>query len=670
MSTETPSKRRQDRRRRKKNNHTHHDHQPQYEPDEDQPQPPVLDDEPIHSIPIPKRGSSLPSDPHVRMAMYVAMAHAGLALSLAILFGVVKLLQGYWRPIQWAILCSMPLREFHTALVTFWSHSLHLGLLDTVIAVPFAALRATTASLIDSHAAFLRLFRHPKSRRRKKFGFFKLVQWLISFALFVTVNETTGFVPVMAFAMACFIGYSLVCRTINNTRFTTTLSAISSVQRRGSKKFRVRNNSSLLGKLSRYITCLFLNRLKTTVGIGLILFMILGSVFGLLFFSYKIAMEGKDAVISLKAHLEENNYAERIGLMKWMDDNNIPELIDSYTVKFYETVSQNIDSVAEYYNVTEVVDSVRSYLASRSQTPIKSTASSVAQEEKVQPLSTKFDGIKSKLSNREWNVIYMDVDGIFREFISLITREDLMEKMKAFFLQSLDVSRQVLASGTMVLSGGVNLIFFMAVSILSGAAGLLNFISGFMVFLWLLYYLITTDSGGVMDHVLGMLPLSSFTRARCARVLDHAVSSVLLAAAKVTFFQGCLTYLLFRFYRIHFLYTSTFLAIMSAVLPITPTWLSSIPAAAQLVMEVRYIEAVLLTAVHQILLDYGTTAIQDEIPGQNAYLTGLSILGGIALFPSVLEGAIMGPLLMTVMIALKNLYVEFVLASGNENQPH
>lgn len=418
----------------------------------------------------------------------------------------------------------------------------------------------------------------------------------------------------------------------------TTLSAISSV-RRGSRKFRMRNNTtsnSLLGKVSKYITNLFLKRLKTTVGIGLIMFMILGSVFGLLFLAYKIAMEGKDAVFSLKAHLEENNYAERIGLMKWMDENNIPELIDSYTVKFYGSVSQNVDSLAEYYNVTEIVDSVRSFLASRSKTQLKS-GNAVVQEENFQPSSTKLDGFMSKLSNREWKVIYMDVDGVFREFISVIAREDLMEKMKAFFLQSLDVSRQVLASGTMVLSGGVNLIFFMAVSILSGAAGLLNFISGFMVFLWLLYYLITTDSGGVMDHVLGMLPLSNFTRARCARVLDQAVSSVLLAAAKVTFFQGCLTYLLFRFYRIHFLYTSTFLAIMSAVLPITPSWISSIPAAAQLAMEARYIEAVMLTAIHQLLLDYGTTAIQDEIPGQNAYLTGLSILGGIALFPSVLE---------------------------------
>lgn len=38
-------------------------------------------------------------------------------------------------------------------------------------------------------------------------------------------------------------------------------------------------------------------------------------------------------------------------------------------------------------------------------------------------------------------------------------------------------------------------------------------------------------------------------------------------------------------------------------------------------------------------------------------------INGYVLF---VQGAIMGPLLMTVMIAVKNLYVEFVLASAKE----
>ncbi|KAJ7974637.1 Transmembrane protein [Quillaja saponaria] len=599
-----------------------------------------------------RRKSPLPSDPHIRIAMYVAMAHGGLALSLALLFGVAKLMQNFWRPIQWAILCSIPLRELHTALVSFWSHSLNLGLFETLTAIPIWALNVTTSSLMDSQSAFLRLLRYRPSVCKKTIGFSKLMQWLISFGLFIVLYERIGLMSIPTFVFTCFIGYVSGFGRITIKR----LSSISS------RKFR--SNSSSFGlKISRYLTSVMLNRLKTMVGIGLITFMLVGSVLGLIFFSYKIAMEGKVAVISLKVHLDENNYAERIGLKNWMDENQMPEMIDSYATKLYETVSQNVDSLAVYYNVTEIVDGVRQYLVSPSQT---SVISSVSEKVNTKPLSERLNDIQSNVRDGEWKVIYRDVNGVFREFLSVITREDLLEKIKSFLLQSLDVSKRLVASSTMVLASGANIVFFMTVSIVSGAAGLLNFISGLMVFLWLLYYLITTDSGGVTDHVLGMLPLSKSTRVRCAQVLDHAVSSVLLSAAKVIFFQGCFTYLLFRFYRIHFLYMSTFLALMSAALPITPAWLSSIPAAAQLAMESRYIEAVLLTIVHQILLDYGTIAIQDEIPGQNAYLTGLSILGGIALFPSALEGAIMGPLLMTVMIALKNLYVEFVLGSSDE----
>lgn len=396
-----------------------------------------------------------------------------------------------------------------------------------------------------------------------------------------------------------------------------------------------RNQSSFSLKISGYLISIILNRLKTIVGIGLIMSMIVGSVLGIVLISYKIAMEGKDAVISLKVHLLENDYAERIGLKKWMDENHVPELIDSYATKVSETVLQNIDSLAAYYNATEIVDGVRKYLISPSRSSVKS---SVPMHVRVRPLTQKLSNIQSRIRKGEWKMIYVDIDGLFWEFVSLIAREGLMENLKGFLLESLNLSKRLLTSSTIILSGGANILLFMTVSIVSGAAGLVNFISELMVFLWLLYYLMTSDSGGVMEHALDMVPISESTRVRCAQVLDHAVSSVLVATAKLTFFQGCLTYLLFRFYRIHFLYTSTSLALLSAILPITPApLLASIPAAAQLAMEARYIEAILLTIIHQILLEYGSNAIQDEIPGHNAYLTGLSILGGIAVFPSSLE---------------------------------
>ncbi|XVE84036.1 hypothetical protein DITRI_Ditri16bG0136400 [Diplodiscus trichospermus] len=584
------------------------------------------------------------NDPSVRMAMYVAMAHAGLALTLILLFGLTKLLQNYWRPIQWAILCSMPLRELQTLIVSFWSHPLSLGLFETVIAIPIAILRATTASLLDSHAAFLRLLScrsassppqpPPPGRRARKtpaVGFSKLMQWLVTFGLFVIVYERIGVFSIPAVTVPCFIAYITGFGVIVKPGLASTLSRISSA-RKNRKKFHNNKSLSIFCKLDQYITSMLFNRLSTMVGIGLILFMIVGSIVGFLFFSYKIAIEGKETVISLKIHLEKNNYSEMIGINKWIDENQIPELIDSYMSKFYETLSQNIDSWAVHYNVTEVVDGFKQYFAQNS-------ALSNLPDDKVcfrRPLYETLYSIQSKVRNREWKVIYRDINGVYSKFMSLIN-EDLLEKIKAFLLQSLDVSKRVLFSCSMVLASGANWLFFVAILIVSGAAGLVNFIFELMVFLWLLYYLITSDSGGVMDHVLGMLPVSRLTRNRCAQVLDHAVSSVLLATAKVTLFQGCFTYLLFRFYHIHFLYMSTFLAVLRALLPITPAWVSSIPAAIQLAMESRYIEAILLTAVHLIILDYGTMAIQDEIPGHNAYLTGLSIFGGIAFSPSMLE---------------------------------
>ncbi len=118
-----------------------------------------------------------------------------------------------------------------------------------------------------------------------------------------------------------------------------------------------------------------------------------------------------------------------------------------------------------------------------------------------------------------------------------IGKEEFFEKAKQTLQKSSEVGKTVLVSGTNLMGRGFYFMLFLWNSLASGAAGVINFFTQSVIFFSVLYYLITSESGGVMNQILNMVPLSDPIRSRCATVLDHAVSSVLLATLKTAFFQ-------------------------------------------------------------------------------------------------------------------------------------
>jgi hypothetical protein len=149
----------------------------------------------------------LNSSANVQLALYIAMAHAGLAIAISVLFAIGVLLRDYLEPIQWAVLISMPLRELQGALVSFWEEPLQKGLLESIMATPVAMFKAVVGTASDLHNAVLGMI-SKRDTPPNKVGFAKIFLWLLSFAICTIGYDLLGPVVLASTALVGLLLYA------------------------------------------------------------------------------------------------------------------------------------------------------------------------------------------------------------------------------------------------------------------------------------------------------------------------------------------------------------------------------------------------------------------------------------------------------------------------------
>lgn len=139
-----------------------------------------------------------------------------------------------------------------------------------------------------------------------------------------------------------------------------------------------------------------------------------------------------------------------------------------------------------------------------------------------------------------------------------------------------------------------------------------------------------------------------------AEILEDSISSVLIATIKLALFHGLFTWLTHTVFGAHIVYLPAVLAAVLAAAPFLETYWCSVPAFLDLwLSQDRFYLGVLLVMIHFIVPSNFNPIIHSEIKGGgHPYLTGLSIAGGMYLLG--LEGAVLGPLLLCILVVLFN----------------